>query len=239
MINRRTVIAACGAAGVAALLLTAGCSAGSADGAGSGTPTASAGMPSSGPTAGDAAPTGDPSQPGTTPGAGTTPEPGTTRGPDAAANTPVRSEQRVRRCLTPNLTGRLEPVEGGGSAGHYALAIVLTNQADAPCVLQGWPGVSFVGDGDGSQIGAAATLDRTSPHGTVTLEPGSAAQAVVQVANADNYGTECGQTQADGFRVYPPGEKRSLFVQGDQITLTACSDADQELLDVQAFRPAG
>ena len=87
------------------------------------------------------------------------------------------------------------------------------------------------------KIVVAATLDRSSPHEAVTLDPGAAAQAVVQVANAENYGPECGQTPADGFRVYPPGEKRSLYATNDQLTLTACTDADEVLLDVRAFQP--
>lgn len=95
--------------------------------------------------------------------------------------------------------GESEPdatADGGGSAGHYELEIVLENEGADPCTLQGWPGVSFVGDGDGTQLGGA-----------------------------------------DGLRVYPPGEKRSLLVQNDELTLVACTSEDDELLDVQAFQP--
>lgn len=128
-------------------------------------------------------------------------------------------------------------MEGGASAGHYELEIVLENEASEPCVLQGWPGVSFVGDGDGTQIGASATLDRSSPHGSVTLAPGASAHANLSVANAQNFDEGCEQTTADGLRVYPPGEKRSLFVHNDELTLLACANPDDELLDVQAFQP--
>lgn len=219
MLNR-LVTTACGAAGITALLVTAGCSA-----AAGGDPAATP------PSATDASHTSPaPSAPATD----------EATGPGSASSPPTGSEaEEGERCLTPDLAGSLEVVEGGASAGHYEVAIVLENEAAEPCVLQGWPGVSFVGDGDGEQIGAAGTLDRLSPHDAVTLDPGSAAQAVVQVANAEDYDEDCGQTQADGFRVYPPGETRSLFVQSDQMTLTACSNADDELLDVQAFRPAG
>ena len=208
-----------GAAGVAALLMTAGCSAAGSDGAdGAGTPSATTSA-SPGPTAaGSPSPTGAASGPGTTPDAS-----------DGAASPP--------RCLTPNLEGSLDAVEGGASAGHYELEIELENEAAEPCTLQGWPGVSFVGDGNGSQIGASATLDRSSPHGSVTLAPGASAHANLSVANAQNFGEDCEQTAADGLRVYPPGEKRSLFVQDDDLTLLACANPDDKLLEVQAFQP--
>jgi len=228
----RLVTTACGAAGLTALLLTTGCSAG---GGGGGEPSAT--------------PPADSSASPTSPAPGTGDDTGSDTGGDTAGGTETGSassapddpaqDEAGDRCVTPDLAGSLAVVEGGASTGHYEVAIVLENTSADPCVLQGWPGVSFVGDGDGEQIGAAGTLDRLSPHDAVTLDPGSAAQAVVRVANAENYGEECEQTQADGFRVYPPGEKRSLFVQSDDVTLEACSNADDELLDVQAFRPAG
>jgi hypothetical protein len=220
---RKLITTTCGAAGFTALLMTTGCSGVS----GSDGPSAA---PS---TAAEASPSGSaPSEP-----SDDATEPGSASSPPSGSETEAGAEGQ--RCQTPDLTGSLEVVEGGASAGHYEVAIVLENEAAGPCVLQGWPGVSFVGHGDGEQIGAAGTLDRLSPHDAVALDPGAAAQAVVQVANAENYGEECGQTEADGFRVHPPGEKRSLFVQSDQMTLTACSNADDELLDVEAFRPTG
>jgi hypothetical protein len=218
-----------GAAGVAALLATAGCSAAAGDGAsdgagGSGTPSGTTSASSGPASAGSPSRTDPASEPGTTPDASTTPDPA-----DGAASPP--------RCLTPDLAGSLDAVEGGASAGHYELEIELENEGAEPCVLQGWPGVSFVGGGDGAQIGAAATLDRSSPHGSVTLAPGSSAHANLSVANAQNFDEGCEQTTADGLRVYPPGEKRSLFVQDDDLTLLACANPDGKLLDVQAFQP--
>ena len=226
MTMHRTIRTMCGAAGVAALLVTAGCSASSADDAASGTPTASA--TSAGPTqsASSPSPSGEASEPeasdGATDGTGSTDDAGATEG----------------RCQTPELAGSLVPVEGGGGAGHYEVEVVLKNEAPEECWLQGWPGVSFVGDENGTQLGEAATFDRSSPHETVTLAPGDSVQAVVRVSNAENYGDECGATPAAGLRIYPPGEKRSLFVQNDQLTLMACADSDEPLLQVQALQPA-
>ena len=223
MIKRRIFITACSAAGVAALLLTAGCSGGSAGSE----PEAGASSASDTTTASPSSPASDtPSAPA---GDDESSEPDASPAGDSGAET--------ARCLTPDLAGSVVAVEGGGSAGHTEVAIVLKNEAAAPCILQGWPGVSFVGDNNGTQIGAAATLDRSSQHDTVTLDPGTTAHANLSIANAQNYDDGCEQTTADGFRVYPPGEKRSLFVENDQLTLTACANPDDELLDVQAFQP--
>lgn len=220
-----------GAVGVAALLVTAGCSASSADDdAASGTPSSSASSTGSTPSVSAGSPSGEAS--------GETSEPGATGDATDGTGSTDDSGASEGRCQSPELAGSLVPEEGGAGAGHYEVRIELKNEAPEACTLQGWPGVSFVGDGDGEQLGAAAEFDRSSPHETVTLEPGASAQALVRVANAENYGDECGQTPADGLRVYPPGEKRSVFVRNDQLTLTACADSDESLLQVQALQPA-
>lgn len=223
--KREAIMTMCGAAGVAALLLTTGCS---ADAAGSGGGESASATPSATTTTSaspDASATGSPTQESS--------EPSETAGDDSGG-----AGSASGRCESPELAGSLVPDEGGAGAGHYGVWIVLKNEAPETCTLQGWPGVSFVGDGDGEQIGAAAEFDRSSAHETVTLEPGTSAQALVRVAQAANYGDECGETPADGLRVYPPGEKRSLFVQNDQLDLTACADIDDPLLEVQALQPA-
>ena len=228
--EREAIMTMCGAAGVAALLLTAGCSAGAASAGGgesaSATPSATTTTAESQDASATESPTQESSEESSEPS-------GTEPADDGDAGGPPSG-----RCQSPELAGSLVPVEGGGGAGHYEVWIVLKNEASETCTLQGWPGVSFVGDGDGEQIGAAAEFDRSSPHETVTLEPGASAQALVRVAQAANYGDECGETPADGLRVYPPGEKRSLFVQNDQLELTACADIDDPLLEVQALQPA-
>jgi hypothetical protein len=119
------------------------------------------------------------------------------------------------------------------------VSIVLTNTGSGACTVQGWPGVSFVGGGNGTQIGAAATLDRNVPHPTVTLQPGSSAQAytdVLAAATADP--AACKPTPADGLRVYPPGSKQSLFIKGGGAgNGDACASSSVKLLSVSAFVP--
>jgi hypothetical protein len=113
------------------------------------------------------------------------------------------------------------------------VTIVLTNNGSAPCDLQGWPGVSFVGDGNGTQLGKAAGLDRSTPHPTVTLAAGGTAKAPLKITQAGNYSAdECKPKAADGFRVYPPGSTESLFIKNTDFT--ACTVATVALLTVGA-----
>ncbi|WP_223691628.1 DUF4232 domain-containing protein [Leifsonia poae] len=137
------------------------------------------------------------------------------------------------QCATADLTGTIGK-GGGGAAGSVEVTIVLTNNGSAQCSLQGWPGVSFVGDGNGTQLGKAAEFDRSTPHATVTLSPGGSVQAPLRITQALNYSTDdCKPQQADGFRVYPPGSTESLFVKDADVT--ACTSTSISLLTVGAL----
>ncbi|KRC49377.1 hypothetical protein ASE16_11545 [Leifsonia sp. Root227] len=137
------------------------------------------------------------------------------------------------QCDTANLTGTIG-TGGGGAAGSVEVTLVLTNNGTTACALQGWPGVSFVGDGNGTQLGKAAEFDRSTPHPTVNLAPGGTATAPLKIAQALNYSTsDCQPKPADGFRVYPPGSKESLFVKDADVT--ACTSDSISLLTVGAL----
>lgn len=215
-----------GAAVAAALLLLAGCTGSPGD-----DPSSGASSPPSVSASGSPSGASDADAPDDA-GSGASSTPAAADGAGGAGAAP-----ESERCLTPDLTGSIAPGEGGGAAGHYEVRVVLHNSGDADCVLQGWPGVSFVGDGDGTQIGAAATLDRSSAHEPVTLAPGDSAHASLLVGQAESYGDGCTATPADGLRIYPPGETRSLFVENDELTLTGCAEPDLELLEAGAFQP--
>ncbi|GGL87611.1 hypothetical protein GCM10009706_27760 [Curtobacterium citreum] len=95
-----------------------------------------------------------------------------------------------------------------------------------------------MGDGDGTQIGAAAALDQSSAHPMVTLRPGQIAVAPLKIANAEDFSNAaCSPVAADGFRVYPPGSKESLYVPARGYT--ACAESSAALLDVQGLVPEG
>ncbi|PZF54109.1 DUF4232 domain-containing protein [Curtobacterium sp. MCSS17_008] len=141
------------------------------------------------------------------------------------------------RCTTASLSGSIE-AGSGGAAGSTIVHLALRNTGSSACTLQGWPGVSFVGGGSGTQIGAAATREEASPHPTVTLAPGAVAVAPLKVTRAENYAEDgCDPVTPDGFRVYPPGSKQSLFVRTTDFT--ACRSTDAGLLSVQGLVPEG
>ncbi len=207
------------AAVLTGLVLLGGCSPSD----GSAGPTAPATEPSPG------------SPPATTAPAGTGSTGATGEGPGGSSGDDGAGDGLgTARCATADLD--LTVVGQDAAAGSRHVDLVLTNTGDDACWLQGWPGVSFVGGGDGKQVGAAATLDRSSVHDTVTLEPGGTAHAPLTVTVAQNYPAEsCSPVQPDGFRVYPPGSTESLYV--PDADLEACASPDITLLTVQALQP--
>lgn len=107
-----------------------------------------------------------------------------------------------------------------GAAGTVYASLKFTNNGPNPCVIHGFPGVSYVGGDNGTQIGPAAERDGQKgaavslPHGAVA----SAQLAMVQVLNYDP--AACHPTPVKGLRVYPPGETASVFV---PLNGTGCS----------------
>ncbi|WP_137725670.1 DUF4232 domain-containing protein [Prescottella subtropica] len=133
-------------------------------------------------------------------------------------------------------TGELQVTLGQaqGAAGSSLLPLVFTNTGTRTCVLDGFPGVSYVQGGpDGTQVGAAATREGPS-HGTVTLAPDAAATAQVRAVNVANYPAEaCASTPVAGLRVYPPNDTDPVFV---PYATTGCSATGDSIdqLSVQA-----
>lgn len=125
------------------------------------------------------------------------------------------------------------PAGAGDGMNQKHDAIILSYTGSTTCTLQGWPGVSFVGDGNGTQLGAPATLDWSAPHPTLTIKPGGKVQAPIDYSNADVYApSECQEKLADGFRVYPPGSRTSIFIPEKW---EACTSTQHKLLTVGAF----
>ena len=169
-------------------------------------------------------PTSSPASSDTTPGGGSdTPRPTAT-----STAQPIEGQ-----CDTSDLSGSIGK-GGGGAAGSVEVTLILTNNGSAQCSLQGWPGVSFVGNGNGTQLGNPAKFDRSTPHDTVVLQPGGTAQAPLKITQALNYpDADCKPQKADGFRVYPPGSTESLFVNDGNFT--ACTTTTVDLLTVGAL----
>jgi hypothetical protein len=199
--------------------------------------TSSSATPTSRPSTGTS--TADPTTP-------TTPAPGgstATSGGTGAATAPTPAGGAAAggtaagtRCATSQLSGSVADGGGGGGAGAQRVAIVLRNTGAQSCTLQGWPGISFVGGGDGTQIGNAATLDRATPHPTLTLRPSGEVQTIVTVRQAGDWDSAtCHPRVTDGFRVIPPGSRQSLFVGASGPLFEACASTSVHQLSTSAL----
>ena len=139
------------------------------------------------------------------------------------------------RCTTKDL--RVSLTGGEGAAGSTYYDLTLTNTSGQVCRTGGFGGVSLVGDGNGTQIGAPA--DRTEPGKVraITLRPDGRATATLRVTNAENYSpSKCDPAAAEGFRVYPPNETHAAYVaQGS----TGCRNDTVHLLTLTPYQPVG
>lgn len=121
--------------------------------------------------------------------------------------------------------------ESNGGAGSTDVPLVFRNTGSRSCQLEGYPGVSLVGDGNGTQLGAPAGEDTSAPVTVLQLKPGDSVQAAVRVSDAANYDTTCGSQKADGFRVYPPHSTEAVFV--PTTAYAACTNASVILMQVR------
>lgn len=103
-----------------------------------------------------------------------------------------------------------------GGAGSETANIIFTNTGSDDCVLKGAPGVSVVGDGNGTELGAPADQIDDSDPVAVTLAPGGTAVASLQSVNIGTDGGpmagNCDVAQGDGYRVFPPHSFYAVFV---------------------------
>jgi hypothetical protein len=141
---------------------------------------------------------------------------------------------KVPECGNGDLTASYKVTDAG--AGHAYGQLRLTNTGDRTCFTRGYGGLSYVGHGDGTQIGAAA--DRTpSKVRRIVLQPGDRAVSRVEEANAQNYPKRrCHPRDVDGFRVYLPDATRSQFVAHET---TGCARVQVHLLAHKAYRLLG
>ena len=135
------------------------------------------------------------------------------------------------QCTNDDLTARYRG--GDAATSHVYGRIVLTNTSDSPCWVKGYGGLSYVGHGDGTQIGAAA--DRTGSRRPKTvLRPGDKVRSRVVETSTGPYPTkECKPRKVDGFRVYLPDETRSRFIAHET---TGCANSAIHLRRHTAYR---
>lgn len=132
-------------------------------------------------------------------------------------------------CSVSQLSGNVTPNQG--AAGSVLASVNLTNTGNEPCVLHGYPGVSFV-DQNGGTVGAPAARDGALAGTAVTLQPGQSASAPLKITQPGAIGQLCNPQQADGFRVYPPGSHQSLLL---SYPGEACGNPKIDQLQVRGF----
>lgn len=158
-----------------------------------------------------------------------------TASPTHASPTPTASPTRSGTesggaCASSQLSASLGQADG--AAGSSYIPLVLTNTG-APCVIEGYPGVSLAAAG--SQIGAAADRDETTAPTPVTLATGASATATIRVVQAGNFdAAACSPTQVDSLVVYPPNQTEALTIPG--VDYTGCASSDVHVLTVSAFQ---
>ena len=114
-------------------------------------------------------------------------------------------------CATSSLNVTLGP--SSGYAGGEYQTIVFTNTSGTTCTLFGYPGVSLVSAPPYKQIGLAAQRASTVPVKLITLATGAAANAVLQIVDALNFGSAtCSPTQAAFLRIYPPNQTAPVYL---------------------------
>lgn len=132
-------------------------------------------------------------------------------------------------CSVSQLSGNVTPNQG--AAGSVLASVNLTNTGNQPCVLHGYPGVSFV-DPSGGAVGAPAARDGASSGTAISLQPGQSASAPLKITQPGTIGQLCNPQQTNGFRVYPPGSYESLVL---SYPGQACGNPKIEQLQVRGF----
>lgn len=125
-----------------------------------------------------------------------------------------------------------------GAAGSTMIPLAFTNIGGRTCLLDGFPGVSYVAEERGPEVGAPAT--RSGPgFGPVELVSDSKATAQVRAIQVMNYPAEvCEPKPVAGLRVFPPNAYASLFL---PFPGTGCSKIGPEVnqLEVTAVVAGG
>jgi uncharacterized protein DUF4232 len=138
--------------------------------------------------------------------------------PSASATT---SGPVVAPCTSAQLKVSVNTAQAGAAAGSSYYPIDFTNNSGTACTLFGYPGVSFVTSPSGSQIGKPAGRYPAAAATVVTLAPGRAAHATLQVANAANFDpAACQPVTAHWLKIFPPDQFTALYA---SFTVQACS----------------
>lgn len=179
--------------------------------------------------------TADPAQTSSTPSSPTQSSPAATGGSpvrtesSASSSDPAPADRETPKCTDADLKAGYRATDAG--AGSRFGEITLTNVSDRACSLGGFGGLSYVGGGDGTQIGAPAA--REGKWRKVIMKPGQVAVSAIAESTAENYpASTCKPAKVDGFRVYVPDSYDSQFVPH---ATTGCASKQVRLLTHHAF----
>jgi hypothetical protein len=135
------------------------------------------------------------------------------------------------QCANADLAVSLSEDENGNGLSHRGFFVAFRNTGTTRCKLRGAPGVSLVGGGNGTQLGAAAERTEMTSPPTVEIAPDGYAVAVLDSEDMDTHGgvfadghggnPKCKVTKADGYRIYPPHSYQAIFVK--QTGLYSCT----------------
>lgn len=126
----------------------------------------------------------------------------------AWAHSAASASASAPRCTTAGMEVWLGLGLGGGTAGSTYYPLEFSNVGKHACTLNGYPGVSGVGNG-GHQVGPAAARNGQH-HGVVTLAPGATAHSILRVVD---WGALCSkEVTATGLKVFPAGATGSELV---------------------------
>lgn len=141
-------------------------------------------------------------------------------------------------CATSALKAALG--SANGAAGSSYVPIRFTNVSRADCTLYGYPGVSFVTGPAGGQVGNAARRIPL-PNGQarpVSLRPGAAANAIVQVVDTGVYPpSQCRPANGPYLRIYPPSQTAPLYVRTGFGPGAACASKAVTTLQIEPVQP--
>lgn len=128
-----------------------------------------------------------------------------------------------------------------GAAGSFLQDVSFINTGSSPCVLRGAPGLSVVGEGNGTQLGAPATRDqadaatvRLAAHGGSAYAPFTGPELEPGAAGAK--ACTGSVRHGDGYRVYSPHSRRAFFLADTDALACASGDA---FLRIGVVRPTG
>jgi hypothetical protein len=113
-----------------------------------------------------------------------------------------------------------------GAAGSIYVTLDFTNVSGGPCTLYGYPGASLASS-SGTEVSPGASRSTTTAESLVTLDAGSTAHAVMQIADAGNYdASSCDPKPTTEIKVFPPDQTAALYV---SYATSACVKQENQL----------